>query len=218
VNPFAIKPAVLGEPWVWRDTIAVRRREPVTIRTRFQRFPGKTVLHCHNLTHEDQGMMQAIEIVDDQSGKARELDKKAPSWRAADASGRMLSSDEFRGKYSMLVFHRGMECLHCAEQLATLKHQYETLRRAGANLVAISQYLPDDPETADTLKEFPFPILVDPQLKIFRNYGCVDEEGQPVHGIFLIDRQNRMLLEHKSETAVSDPSNLVLSTLRKMGD
>jgi FtsP/CotA-like multicopper oxidase with cupredoxin domain len=34
------------------------------LRTRYEDFKGKFVLHCHILDHEDQGMMQAVEIVD----------------------------------------------------------------------------------------------------------------------------------------------------------
>ena len=50
---------------IWRDTLMVNADQPETIRTRYTEFPGKFVLHCHILDHEDQGMMQAVEIVRD---------------------------------------------------------------------------------------------------------------------------------------------------------
>lgn len=53
-----------GKPAEWRDTILVKENEPVTIRTRYENFDGKFVLHCHILTHEDRGMMQMVEITD----------------------------------------------------------------------------------------------------------------------------------------------------------
>lgn len=49
---------------IWRDTLMVVADKPETIRTRYTEFPGKFVLHCHILDHEDQGMMQAVEIVE----------------------------------------------------------------------------------------------------------------------------------------------------------
>lgn len=49
---------------IWRDTLMVVADKPQTIRTRYTEFPGKFVLHCHILDHEDQGMMQAVEIVE----------------------------------------------------------------------------------------------------------------------------------------------------------
>jgi FtsP/CotA-like multicopper oxidase with cupredoxin domain len=50
---------------VWKDTVLVMEGNAgrMKVRTRYTRFEGKFVLHCHILTHEDRGMMQAVEIV-----------------------------------------------------------------------------------------------------------------------------------------------------------
>jgi FtsP/CotA-like multicopper oxidase with cupredoxin domain len=53
----------LAEP-IWRDTVNVPRLGSVTLRTRFEDFTGRFVLHCHILNHEDLGMMQLIEVYD----------------------------------------------------------------------------------------------------------------------------------------------------------
>ena len=34
----------------------------LVVRTRYQRYIGEYVLHCHILDHEDQGMMQNVSI------------------------------------------------------------------------------------------------------------------------------------------------------------
>jgi FtsP/CotA-like multicopper oxidase with cupredoxin domain len=34
----------------------------VVMRTRYRRYIGEFVLHCHILDHEDQGMMQNVRI------------------------------------------------------------------------------------------------------------------------------------------------------------
>lgn len=55
----------------WQDTMAIptAAKEGVippgsfTMLSRFTRFTGKFVIHCHILDHEDQGMMQAVEVV-----------------------------------------------------------------------------------------------------------------------------------------------------------
>ncbi|GAB5526456.1 MAG: multicopper oxidase domain-containing protein [Roseivirga sp.] len=49
---------------VWKDTYFVRSDEITTIRTVYKDFTGKFVIHCHILDHEDQGMMQSVEIVE----------------------------------------------------------------------------------------------------------------------------------------------------------
>jgi FtsP/CotA-like multicopper oxidase with cupredoxin domain len=61
---------------VWKDTLWIKSligsetcsTNPksgiytVVVRTRYQRYIGEYVLHCHILDHEDQGMMQNVSI------------------------------------------------------------------------------------------------------------------------------------------------------------
>lgn len=70
-------PQYPGLKGVWKDTLWIKSLLPpdgvlppgtngiytITIRTRYQRYIGEFVLHCHILDHEDQGMMQNIEVV-----------------------------------------------------------------------------------------------------------------------------------------------------------
>ncbi|KJV10276.1 L-ascorbate oxidase, partial [Elstera litoralis] len=64
-----------GLSGVWKDTIFVKTNlnpgqltNPpkdyyrIVVRTRYQRYIGEFVLHCHILDHEDQGMMQNVTI------------------------------------------------------------------------------------------------------------------------------------------------------------
>jgi len=47
----------------WHDTFAVTQGQEVYFRTRYTRYIGQFVLHCHILDHEDEGMMQLLEVV-----------------------------------------------------------------------------------------------------------------------------------------------------------
>jgi FtsP/CotA-like multicopper oxidase with cupredoxin domain len=64
VNPFQyVRKNPLGKnEIIWRDTLLVRQDVPVKIRSRYERYIGKFVIHCHILDHEDQGMMQIVEV------------------------------------------------------------------------------------------------------------------------------------------------------------
>lgn len=76
----AIDPQYPGLKGVWKDTLWVKSLIPpnqtseglytLVVRTRYQRYIGEFVLHCHILDHEDQGMMQNVKIVlpDDHEG------------------------------------------------------------------------------------------------------------------------------------------------------
>lgn len=73
VNPFQVQrkwvnpgyPASVADQWVWKDTL----RTPATgedqaeLKSRYTDFTGAFVQHCHVLNHEDQGMMQVVEVV-----------------------------------------------------------------------------------------------------------------------------------------------------------
>lgn len=64
VNPFqvvAVGGQRLATPY-WADSVTLPPLTSITIRSRFLRYTGKSVLHCHNLGHEDLGMMQLIEF------------------------------------------------------------------------------------------------------------------------------------------------------------
>jgi FtsP/CotA-like multicopper oxidase with cupredoxin domain len=65
-------PQYPGLKGVWKDTIWVKSLIPpqaapagmytVVMRTRYERYIGDFVLHCHILDHEDLGMMENIRI------------------------------------------------------------------------------------------------------------------------------------------------------------
>ncbi|MBO3458753.1 multicopper oxidase domain-containing protein [Aetokthonos hydrillicola CCALA 1050] len=64
-------PQYPGLKGVWKDTLWIKSLLPqnpngfykIVLRTRYQRYIGEFVLHCHILDHEDQGMMQNVSIV-----------------------------------------------------------------------------------------------------------------------------------------------------------
>jgi FtsP/CotA-like multicopper oxidase with cupredoxin domain len=56
---------VLPEP-CWMDAAAIPRNGGrIVFRSRFEDFTGQWINHCHILAHEDNGMMQMLECVDD---------------------------------------------------------------------------------------------------------------------------------------------------------
>ena len=52
-------------PWEGglKDTVLVLPQETVEIAVRFDRYPGVFLMHCHNLEHEDAGMMGLFEVL-----------------------------------------------------------------------------------------------------------------------------------------------------------
>jgi spore coat protein A, manganese oxidase len=52
---------VIGHVPAWKDTVDVGPASAVEIVTRFTDYPGRFMLHCHNLEHEDMAMMADFE-------------------------------------------------------------------------------------------------------------------------------------------------------------
>ncbi|MEA2688607.1 MAG: hypothetical protein QOD51_1214 [Candidatus Eremiobacteraeota bacterium] len=50
---------------VFRDTLFIQNGYDVTLRTKYVRYTGEFVLHCHILDHEDAGMMANVMIATD---------------------------------------------------------------------------------------------------------------------------------------------------------
>lgn len=48
---------------IWKDTIFVPRDTQLRLRTRYERYIGQFMLHCHIVSHEDEGMMETLEVV-----------------------------------------------------------------------------------------------------------------------------------------------------------
>jgi L-ascorbate oxidase len=60
----------IGMKGAWKDTLFVQDDVEIRVRTRYERYIGDFVLHCHILDHEDQGMMQNVRItLPDDKGK-----------------------------------------------------------------------------------------------------------------------------------------------------
>jgi peroxiredoxin len=108
-------------------------------------------------------------------------DTTGAPWRLADHKGRPV----------VALFFLGGKCAHCMQQLTAFGKEYDALKKAGVDVVAIST---DDAAASKALKEnadgikFPMPILSDPGLSVFKAYRASDDfEDAPLHGTFLID-------------------------------
>jgi FtsP/CotA-like multicopper oxidase with cupredoxin domain len=77
-----VDPQYSGLKGLWKDTLFIKNlaqqgwpsgEYTIVVRTRYERYIGDFVLHCHILDHEDQGMMQNIRIAlpDGHGGVAR---------------------------------------------------------------------------------------------------------------------------------------------------
>jgi FtsP/CotA-like multicopper oxidase with cupredoxin domain/peroxiredoxin len=228
VNPFAIRlPSNDASPnrWLWRDTYFVGEEDRFEMRSRFRKHSGKTVLHCHILDHEDQGMMQVIEIEDAAAGKAEHAaaveaaEKRVPDWRVQTADGRKVNHSDFTGRRLLMVFHRGVDCLHCSEQLAALAKRRDEFAASAVEVVAICPTLPESSgiERKPDETGFWYPLCVDPELKVFEQFGCLAADRSPRHALVLIDALGQIRWQSVTESADPDIDSVLALCKRLLG-
>jgi spore coat protein A len=46
----------------WKDTVSISPKQFVEVAVRFTDYPGRFLVHCHNLEHEDMAMMAAFKV------------------------------------------------------------------------------------------------------------------------------------------------------------
>ncbi len=61
----AFDPDYAGLKGEWKDTVLVKKDVRVTFRTRYERFTGDFLMHCHISYHGDHGMMEHLRIAAD---------------------------------------------------------------------------------------------------------------------------------------------------------
>ena len=65
----AFDPDYAGLKGEWKDTVFIKENARVAFRTRYERFTGDFVTHCHIMFHGDHGMMQNLRIAGEEGEK-----------------------------------------------------------------------------------------------------------------------------------------------------
>jgi peroxiredoxin len=108
-----------------------------------------------------------------------------------DAAGKPVSLRRDDGSPVLLLFYLGSKCAHCVQQLGKFAALAEDFRKENIAIVAVSSETPEQlsrQRAAKGADSYPFPLLADPELKIFKDYRCYDDfEKTPLHGTFLVD-------------------------------
>ncbi|MDP7585791.1 MAG: peroxiredoxin family protein, partial [Verrucomicrobiota bacterium] len=130
----------------------------------------------------------------DTLGPFRWSPSPAADWALTDGQGNKHTLADYTGRPVIVIFYLGKGCAHCIEQLGTFAPETDRFKKAGIDLIAIStddvNGLRETVQQNKTGSPFPFPLVSDTSLKVFKQYRAYDDfEQQPLHGTFLIDRQ-----------------------------
>ena len=123
----------------------------------------------------------------------------APGFSHADQNNKPVSLSDYKGNPLLLIFYLGHGCLHCSEQLNALAARAKDFDNIHLPILAVSTdslaELKKSQENYSTEgKDFPFPLVADPEKSSFRKYAAHDDfENEPLHGTFLISATGHIL-------------------------
>lgn len=216
VNPFYV-PALD----IWKDTIVISREEVTQVHFIPTDYAGRSVLHCHILDHEDQGMMKDINIV----GTSRE---QYPDFYQLE---RLATKDQIRigglsleqGKNNVLVFVTGMGCPHCVEGVIKLWKRSDPLKDLDATIKCMSATPFKPKELASlglsTKDHFTFHSVPEdfdlaqcdaqPQLSPTKTASLTPtttaSNPPPItHGVLIFDKQQNLRYRYLGDRPISD--------------
>jgi peroxiredoxin len=126
-----------------------------------------------------------------------------------------------KAKAQLLVLHLGELCPGCVGQIQSLADLAPGFKEAGIILTTVSE------ESSDRLSSFQADLefvreapaemefISDPELKLFRALGAYDEfEEMPLHGIYLISAEGKLLWHDVRASALLEVSDLLDELVR----
>ena len=173
-------------------------------------FASKDVLSKDDFAKDDPAKLMSVAKTGEPTA--------APAWSLPDSSGKSVSLGQFKNKPVVVIFYEGYGCIQCMKQLNSFAKKAKDFADAGIDVVAISTDAPADLKNALEPYEkkggFPFPLVSDAKLEVFKAYRCIDFDNQPLHGTFLIDAQGRVSWRNISDQPFNDPE-FVLTAAKK---
>lgn len=155
------------------------------------------------------------------AGVKLKVGDKAPDFGLPNGDGQMvLLADYLSRSPVVIVFYRGFWCGACTQQLTKLAADYDKIKQAGAELIAISV---DDQSYAWSMGQTTgakFNILSDSEKKTIISYGILNstEHGGIAHpSVFIVDKESHIRFLHVGKDPTDRPSDeAILEEIKKV--
>lgn len=195
VNPFQVENYPAAGKMMWKDTFAFSKNDgDIFIRIQANDITGKSVLHCHILDHEDQGMMRRIRIKSPVI--SAELFPVLKPRRAPDA----LFA---KGQLHVVVIFSGPACEACNRSLRQLQEAAREFVKLGAKVTAISR----------EKLNVPFNLVGVTTFDMDKGGKTLDSllgtAYIPTHATYLVDRSGNVRFEYIGAHPLSDFAELL---------
>lgn len=99
-----------------------------------------------------------------------------PYFEVMDQSGKMVSSDSFIGKKTIIYFYPKDNTSGCTAQACNLRDNYQALVDAGYNVVGVSKDSPASHVKFIEKNSLPFTLLADTTTQMQQDFGVWGEK------------------------------------------
>jgi peroxiredoxin Q/BCP len=124
---------------------------------------------------------------------------KMPFFEVMDQDGNKVTSDDLKGKKTIIYFYPKDNTSGCTAEACNLRDNYEALTAKGYNVVGVSKDSAASHKRFAEKHELPFTLLADTSLQMLQDFGASGEKkmyGKTVMGTlrrtFIFD-ENGML-------------------------
>lgn len=130
-----------------------------------------------------------------------------------------ITSDNLRGKWSVVVFYPADFTFVCPTELEDLAEHYEKFKAEGCEVYSVST---DTHfvhkawhDTSDRIKKIQFPMVADPTGKISREFEVlVEEEGLALRGSFVLNPEGVVVAYEVHDMGIGREASELLRKLQ----
>lgn len=147
----------------------------------------------------------------DQAGKPRDpgeilaVGTAAPDFDAVDSEGNRVRLADLKGNSAVvLIFYPGDDTPGCTKQLCSARDSYGDYEKAGARVFGVNPAAADSHEKFRKKFSYPFPLLVDTDGKMIRDYGCRGVAGITTRTVYVIAKDGTISFAKRGAPETSE--------------
>ena len=144
------------------------------------------------------------------------IGSKAPDFTLYSSSGDKIALSNFTGKkVVVLVFYPGDNTPVCTKQLCELRDSYEKLTEMGVEVLGINPADSASHAKFSAKNSYSFPLLVDTEKKVAKQYGRSGGLFGVKRAVFVIDKEGKIIFFQKGKPPVKDIISAIKDNMEK---
>lgn len=140
----------------------------------------------------------------DASGETRDpgrmlaVGEKAPPFEVEDQFGNPIRLEDFRGEHNVvLIFYPGNDTPGCTRQLCAARDDFARYSAKDAMVFGVNPASAESHAAFAEKFSFPFPLLVDKDGRMIRDYGCRGIGGVTTRTVYVIDKEGTVVFAER---------------------